>query len=234
LVPRSSRIPPRRSAPRRSAPPRKPVAPSSLEIATEQDHDLESEATFKALGFYNLQMPEREADSVEFVQCRFRSSNFSGSVLNQSTIRDCLVQTCDWANMRSEGATWTRVELNGSRMTGLTISDSSVHDVLFEDCRLDLSAWRFTYFDAVQFSNCNLSGADFTNADLRGAHFVGCDLTRAQFHQATMDGARFRNCVLAGIGSVTAWKGAIVHHTDLMALSYALAGALGIQIDSDD
>jgi hypothetical protein len=48
-----------------------------------------------------------------------------------------------------------------------------------------------------------------------------------------MDGTRFRGCTLVGIAGVTSWAGAVVHHSDLLALSYALAGALGIRIDQD-
>ena len=86
----------------------------------------------------------------------------------------------------------------------------------------------------MTFTDCNLAGADFTDADLRGASFTRCDLTRAQFHNATMTGTRFRACELEGIGGLTSWAGAIVHPDDLLALSYALAGALGITVAEPD
>lgn len=49
-----------------------------------------------------------------------------------------------------------------------------------------------------------------------------------------MQGARFRGCELAGIGGITSWDGAVVHRDDLLELSYALAGALGIVVEGAD
>jgi uncharacterized protein YjbI with pentapeptide repeats len=62
--------------------------------------------------------------------------------------------------------------------------------------------------------------------------FVDCDLTGAQFSHAVMQGTRFTNCVLAGIGGVTSFAGAVVSTADLIALSHSLAAALGIRIES--
>ncbi|MEJ3747463.1 pentapeptide repeat-containing protein [Actinomycetes bacterium KLBMP 9797] len=66
---------------------------------------------------------------------------------------------------------------------------------------------------------------------MSGVQFTNCDLTGAQFSQATMEGTRFTNCVLAGVGGVTSFTGAIVASQDLVGLSYTLAAALGIQIE---
>jgi len=47
-----------------------------------------------------------------------------------------------------------------------------------------------------------------------------------------MDGTRFRACTLLDLDGVTSFRGAVVHEGDLLALSYTLAHALGIRIDS--
>jgi uncharacterized protein YjbI with pentapeptide repeats len=85
----------------------------------------------------------------------------------------------------------------------------------------------------VRFEECNLNRADFANANLGGAHFVRCDLTAAQFSGASMVGTRFTGCTLAGIGGVTSFDGATITTNDLLELSYALATALGITVESD-
>lgn len=207
------------------------MVPAAL---TDAQQDLEPEAALHALAFSGSDLSGREAEAVELAQCRFRGADLSGSVLAQLTMTDCLVQTSNWANVRSDGAALRRVIFEESRMTGFAVTDGKLGDVTFAQCRLDLSGWRFTGFDSVRFTGCNLTGADFTNADLRGARFTGCDLTGAQFHHATMDGARFRRCELDGIAGITSWRGAIVHPDDLLALSYTLAGGLGIKVDPED
>jgi uncharacterized protein YjbI with pentapeptide repeats len=98
---------------------------------------------------------------------------------------------------------------------------------------MDLSGFRFTSMKDVAFVDCNLTGVDFTNADLRGATFTGCDLTRADFAHADATGARFIRCELAGVSNVAQLRGATVSTHDLVALTHALAGALGITVADD-
>lgn len=229
-------MPAARRSPTRQSAPRKPDIPATLVPAVPgvAEHELEPEAALHALAFHGHDLSGREAEAVELARCGFRAADLSGSVLAQLTMTDCLVQTSNWANVRSDGGAIRRVIFDESRMTGFTVTNGRLADVAFDQCRLDLSGWRFTGFDSVRFTGCNLTGADFTNADLRGARFTGCDLTGAQFHHATMDGARFRRCELAGIAGITSWRGAVVHPDDLPALSYTLAGGLGITIDTTD
>ncbi|HEY2672083.1 MAG TPA: hypothetical protein VGJ07_17150 [Rugosimonospora sp.] len=47
-----------------------------------------------------------------------------------------------------------------------------------------------------------------------------------------MDGTRLRGRTQVGIAGVTSRSGAVMHHSDLLALSYALAGALNIRLAS--
>ncbi|MDI6102329.1 pentapeptide repeat-containing protein [Actinoplanes sp. NEAU-A12] len=170
------------------------------------------------------------AQSVEFGQCRFRAARLAGAVLYKVRFTDCVVERSDWSNLRGENGALERVTVSGTRMTGLAFSGGLLKDVAVADSRLDLTNWRSARFDVVSFTGCNLSGADFTNADLRGARFTDCDLTGAQFSGASMRGTRFQRCELAGVGGITSWAGAIVHPDDLIGLSYALAGALGIVV----
>jgi uncharacterized protein YjbI with pentapeptide repeats len=217
----------------RTQEPKKPVPPKEISAASVEEHDLEPESTFDRLAFLDLDLSGRKAGALRFTQCRFRAANLSGGEFDHLDLRDCLVQHCDWANVHAERGSLTRVTVDDSRMTGFALSNGMVRDTAFTDCRVDLSNWRFTDFEAVRFSGCNLTGADFTHADLSGARFVGCDLTGAQFHQATMDGTRFKGCTLIDVDGVASFRGAIVHEGDLLALSYTLAGALGIRVEAE-
>lgn len=214
-------------------PPRRPSIPASLERATPVVHDLEDEVVAEKLEFGGLDLSERDAESVEFAQCRFRGTDLSGTLLPHLRLTDCEVQNSNFANVRVDSGSMHRASFGESRMTGFALTNGKLGDVVFERCRLDLSGWRFTGFDSVVFSDCKLTGADFTNADLRGARFVGCDLTGAQFHHASMAGARFRRCELLDIAGITSWRGAIIHPDDLPALSYSLASGLGITLEDD-
>lgn len=194
-------------------------------------HRLESESTFRRLAFEGIDFGGQSADSVEFEQCRFRRATLAGVRLEQSSFTDCLVDNSDWANARTAKTALVRVKLTTVRLTGLQWIDGTLRDVSFQDCRMDLSTFRFTSFKDVAFIDCNLGRADFTNADLRGAQFTGCDLSGAQFAQADCAGARFTRCDLAGLSGVANLRGATLSAPDLAALSHVFAGALGITIE---
>ncbi|MEV0393963.1 pentapeptide repeat-containing protein [Polymorphospora rubra] len=226
-------MPPPRSRARPSrvpAEPARPKPPTALDAAVLPDHDLVTEGGYERLGFVDLDLSARDAESVEFTQCRLRNTTLSGTVLSRARLTDCLVETSDWANLRMPSATLLRVRLADSRMTGFTLVDAVARDAVFDGCRMDLSGWRFTRFTAVRFEGCNLTGADFTGADLGGASFVGCDLTGARFDNATMTGTRFRDCVLLDVAGVTSWRGAVVEAADLIQLAHVFADALGVRI----
>lgn len=118
-------------------------------------------------------------------------------------------------------------------MTGLSWVEGAVRDTTFDNCRMDMTSFRFAVFKNAVLTDCKLVQADFQDADLRGARFERCDLTSAQFSNARMEGTRFSDCTLAGLGGVTSLKGAIVNSRDALALTCTLAGALGILIEDD-
>jgi uncharacterized protein YjbI with pentapeptide repeats len=207
----------------------KPRIPATLEPATGAD--LVDEAALRRLEFADLDLTGHTADAAEFDQCRFTRTTLSASALERASFTDCLVDHCDWANLRAVRASLVRTEITGSRLTGLQWVDGHLRHGRWQDCRLDLAVFRFSRFTTVEFIDCTLIRADFTHADLRGAHFVGCDLTAAQFAGANAVGARFTRCELAGLGSVASLAGATIADTDLTVLARALAGALGIVID---
>ncbi|MBN1171873.1 MAG: pentapeptide repeat-containing protein [Micromonosporaceae bacterium] len=211
--------------------PLKPKPPATLDLAVLPEHDLADEATYRRLGFYDLELPGRSAEAVEFEQCRFRNADLSGTQLRHAGFSDCLIESSNLANLNAQRSSLRRVRLTVLRMTGLHWVDGALRDVAVCDCKADLAVFRFTTFRNVIFDRCNLTRVDFQNADLTGVRFTGCDLTGAQFSHATLEGTRFTDCELAGVGGVTSFAGAIVAGGDLITLSHTLATALGIRIE---
>lgn len=229
-------MPTRRSISRnpRPGPPRPPVLPPGLRAATGIQRELEHEQTVEEAAYHDVDLVGIEAERVEFRECEFDRARLAGGHLAKVRFSDCVIRTSDLSNVRAEDGVLERVSLVDSRMTGLAFPGGLVTDVAFGGCKVDLTNWRMARFEAATFTDCVLTGADFTDADLRGVGFLRCDLTGAQFSNATMSGARFRSRELAGIGGITSWAGAVVHPDDLLALSYALAGALGIVVRETD
>src|SRR6266498_4080252 len=224
-------LPKQPKPPARQKVPARPKVRASWQAAVLPEHDLVTEAAYERLDYRDADLTGRSAESVSLAQCRFNGADLSGTVLDRARLTDCLFDSSNLANVRASGSALIRVHLSLSRMTGFTWVDSLARDVTFDECRMDLSGWRFSRFHTVVFNRCNLRRADFTGADLTGARFAGCDLTGAQFSNAKMAGARIAGCVLVDVAGITSWAGAVVQGQDLVALSYTLAAALGIHID---
>lgn len=217
--------------------PRSPTKPRWTSPPTAADlnlHDLADDAHLRGLAFTGVRMPDRDARLVDVEECEFTRADLSGCTLAKATFADCRFVGSDLANLGATGSSLIRCDLRGLRTTGFRWIDGTLRDVLFSECKLDLTAFRFTSFTQVRFVGCNLTQADFTNADLRGVQFVDCDLSAAQFSHADLRGARLQNCVLDGISSVASLRGAVIDPQDLIALTFALANALGIVIETPD
>jgi uncharacterized protein YjbI with pentapeptide repeats len=207
--------------------------PATLTAAKLPDDDLKDDGVYLSLEFADLDLTKRDVASIEIDQCRYKNVNFGQTELDRAMISDAVFDRCDLANVRTRDCSMVRVGVSGSRMTGLSWIEGSIRDTTFDTCRVDLASFRFSSLKGVVFTSCKLVQADFQEADLRGAQFEHCDLTSAQFSKAQMEGTRFSDCTLTGINGVMSLKGAIVKNRDALALTYSLAGALGIIIEDD-
>ena len=213
--------------------PLSPQLPQALTPAKFPEDDLKDEGVYLSLEYLGADLADRDVVSIEIDQCRYQNVNFGHSKLDRAVISDSVFGDCDMANLHARDCSLERVHLSGCRMTGLSWAEGSIREVTFDSCRMDLASFRFATLKNVVFSGCKLTRADFQEADLRGARFESCDLTGAQFSKAQMEGTRFSDCTLVGINGVTSLRGAIVSSRDALALTYSLAGALGIVIEDD-
>ena len=136
------------------------------------------------------------------------------------------------AGVVAQQCSMLRSQVSGARATGLQWTDGVVEDVTFQDCRLDLAGFRFNRFTHAEFVECRMEQVDFTGADLSGVRFVDCDLRSVKLHGAKAVGARFEGCRLDGMSGVEALAGATVMAADLVPLTFTLAGALGISVET--
>jgi uncharacterized protein YjbI with pentapeptide repeats len=211
--------------------PAKPKLTARLTSAKLPDSNLADDCTLRALAFEKLDLSGRSVEGIEIGRCRMKDTNLNYTILDRSSLVDCIIENCDWASLKTSKSSLIRVEVINSRLTGLVWSSGGLRDVKLISCRADLSSFRFSALTNVVFDECNLRQADFQNADLRQAHFVNCDLTAAQFSHAQMSGIRFSGCILDGVGGVTSFNGVRIDSVDLISLARTLASALGIIIE---
>ena len=96
-------------------------------------------------------------------------------------LADVVVRDADWANRRVARASVVRAELHTVRLTGADLAESTVRDVRFVGCRLDLASARLSKLERVVFTDCRLEELDLYGSQLKDVLFERCVLREATF-----------------------------------------------------
>jgi uncharacterized protein YjbI with pentapeptide repeats len=218
-------------ADRKPRPPRPPGVLGPPESAATRV--FEDEAVHAGLLLTEAECPGAVAAHVELKGFRLEDVVLGGASLDDLQMEDGSVVRCDLANLRSERLAVRRVEFSACRLTGATLPEPRLTDVVFSDCRMDMASFRFGRLTRVRFEGCRLTEADFQAVTAFACTFVDCDLTRAQLSQGKFAGSAFGGCRLDGLHGLEALKGAAVASGDLLELAAAFATTLAIDVRDD-
>lgn len=150
--------------------------------------------------------------------------------LHKSTSRDLITESCDFSAARCTSASFQRTAIKAARMTGFDCSESSLKDVAFINCKLNLANFRFTKMKTVQFKDCILTDTDFVGARLTDVQFESCLLERTVFANCRLQNVDLRSSQLIDIKGWQFLKGACIDSVQLMAAALYLANELGIKV----
>ncbi len=155
--------------------------------------------------------------------------------LHEDGLRDVALERVDLANLRGMRVLIERASFRGCRMTGIQLAESTIRDVLFEDCRIDLAAFRMTRFERVVLRDCVLREADLVEAQLSSVVLERCDLAGADLSHATFRRSELRDCRCDGLIAAERLRGTAMRWADVVALAPELAAAVGIAVlDAED
>ena len=170
-------------------------------------------------------------DPVRLYRCLIKGANADAGEDDRKArglrAQDCLIESCDLANVDWTGSAWERVEFVSTRLTGALWTEAKLKHVLFRQSKLDLALFRMAALAHCEFEDCNLIEADFYGAKLKDAVFHGCDLSRADFSGADLTGADLRDCRLDGLRGMPARMEGLKISADQAAI---LIGLFGIKV----
>jgi uncharacterized protein YjbI with pentapeptide repeats len=118
-------------------------------------------------------------------------------------------------------------------MTGVDLSRSTLKDVVFKDCKLDMANFRFAKLTRVTFISCTLNETDFQAAELSEVVFEDCYLEKVEFGQSKVKQVDARTSQLYDIRGWQSLKGLIIDSTQLVMIAPQLAHELGLIIKAD-
>ncbi|MET3940620.1 uncharacterized protein YjbI with pentapeptide repeats [Paenibacillus sp. PvP094] len=135
--------------------------------------------------FQGLDMSGMECSDLDF-----RYSRFDRIDMHSTDFQRCVLVGTRWHNCGLEHADFTGSILYGADFSGCSLERAVFRGVMGEVGHPEGLAQGPSY-DALNFENANLSGADFRGARLRGAIFRGANLTDTLWEGADVEGAIF-------------------------------------------
>lgn len=170
------------------------------------------------------------AKGMTFDEAILEKVRMASAVLEKLGITDAQFRACDLSAAKCADSSINRVVFRGSRMTGIDLSQALVQDAIFEECKLDLSNFRFAKFKRVKFTDCELTEADFQGAEFIDVSFENSQIERVEFSSSHHTRTNLSGSTLIGIRGWASLKGVTIDAVQLMAVSPELAATLGIKI----
>lgn len=208
--------------------PAEPELPSSF-VAAREDPNL-VDAELEARSVEGVDWTGRDAQGLRLSESQLRSTDFGDASLSRSRLRDVVVQDGSWANVTASDVSFSRVRFERVRLTGADLSGSSLDNVTFSDCRLDLCSFRLSRLEIVRFDGCRMEESDFYDAQLNSVMFTDCDLSGVTLTGATFTGSEMRGCDLSAAHSPERLRGVRMPWSDVMRTAGELAAGIGIEV----
>ncbi len=104
---------------------------------------------------------------LELFETRLERVRGCGLVAPDARLRDCVLDSCDFAGLRARGLLLHRVTVEGGRLSGADLTDSRLSDVLVRGCRADLASLGRSRLERVRFEDCDLREAGYDALSLR-------------------------------------------------------------------
>jgi uncharacterized protein YjbI with pentapeptide repeats len=214
--------------------PRAPAVAVQLE-EIEDPGPLAHETTLADLALGAADLSGGRARSVSVRASRLRGTSLSGAEMEGLELTDDELRGCDLANLRAHHGSWMRVSAETCRMTGLSVVDSLLRDVVVRDCRIDLASFGGCRLQRVTFEDCHMEQTDFLEAELDTVRFLNCELGQLDLRGARMRRCEMRDNRMEAIQGVQSLAGVRMPWTDIIGAAALWAGALGIEeLDEDD
>ena len=136
---------------------------------------------------------------MEFSKCTFDHCTLGDWAYRRLCFVDCVFDHCDMSGLRLENVTFQRVRFLACRLTGAELLNASLSNVLFEGCAADYFALSESKLNRVFWSGCRLHESLWQDVKLTLTAFDTCDFTGAQFRYMPMEGQNMATCVLDSI-----------------------------------
>jgi uncharacterized protein YjbI with pentapeptide repeats len=217
------------------------IRSTTASLPSIEESDLEPVETLETrIGqLMDFRYTDAELRMLELHQTRLLGGRVTALSTQRARFDDLRVDSveftgCDLASLQLHGSKLTRVIFRDTKLLAAHINDTSMHDVVFERCNLDLATFEnVTATGPLIFTGCTLTEATFANNNLAGAVFDSCRLRDTSFGPGTYTSTDLRGNNIAEITGVTHLKRTIIDRHQLTDLAAALADDLSLSFGDD-
>jgi len=211
----------------------KPQIPPQLLPTGDLAQALQADESLSAFSTTGQDISGQYFQAASITEAKISKSTFAGSNLEKLDLSDAVIDNCDFTATDCAESSWRRVQLTGIRGSGLKIHNSTLKDIIFQDCKLNLANFRFAKLKNIIFKDCVLDEADFYQAELHTVRFRNCTFTKAEFSAAQCHKTDFRGSDLIGIIGITGLAGATIDSVQLTSIAPMLAYSFKIHVSDD-
>lgn len=149
--------------------------------------------------FENCDASNRSLFDVAFHGVVFRNARFAGTQMRRTTFRDAVVIDSDFSVADWSGATLQRMQISGSKLSGLVGVGGRFEDVLFQRCKMHFSLFPTASFRRCRFEECDMVDTTFEGAKLEDVVFAGCQLRSVNFMDSQLKDVDWRGSEIDGV-----------------------------------
>lgn len=207
-----------------------PIAPRipdarARSLIEEDAAGIRHEGMVESATLRRVQVPGVAAHDLVIRGCEIASLGAAASNLDRLVLEDTRLDACDLVGAMLERSRWTRVALDGCRLSGTDLDQSVLHDVTFTDCQLEHLRLQDARLEQVSFVRCSVRGAFLMESTLRRVRMIDCDLRELDLRHARLDDVDLRQSRLDGIGLETGqFAGLTVTSEQALELAIRIGG----------
>ena len=172
-----------------------------------------------------------ELHSFELDQVRFERVEVSSARVKNTYMSNVLLDDCLFFGSHFDHARLVRSQIQRGIYSGVVLSGSTIEDVVFSACKLNMVNFRTATLKHVAFVDCDMTEADFGGARFDQVRFSGCKLSGAEFSGCQIVQADFRSSDISGIRGLGGLRRSTVSSAQIIDLSQAMAAEFGILIE---
>jgi uncharacterized protein YjbI with pentapeptide repeats len=162
--------------------------------------------------------------------CRVRLLDVADLCMDRARLIDTQLSEPDVTVLRGPESTWRTVEVGGGRIGAWDLAGGVLDAVSVVGAQLGYVNLRDATLNDVALRDCRIETLDLAGATARRVSLAGCIVEELVVTRADLDELDLRGCRLGRIDGVPHLHGAIISTEQLVALSPALAQALGITV----